>query len=150
MSSRLGNWFLNLTILIALGIAGALGYAFFQRTTMPEPDPRRLDNPTELLGDIIQVEVLNACGLPGAARDVMEKMRDLGFDVVEVGNHSRQDLVETRIVDRVGNLDAARQVALALGLPEDRISEDIRADYFLDVSILVGSDYSSLPAFVNQ
>ena len=144
MTTRINNWALNLGILFTLVIAATLFYAFFVRVTTATPDPHRLVNPGNLLGDIIQVEVLNGSGEDGLARQMMEYLRDMGFDVVSTGNYPDGILEKTVIKDRIGNLDASQQVALAVGLPASSISEDINADYFLDATIIVGKDFDSI------
>ncbi|NQV73699.1 LytR C-terminal domain-containing protein [bacterium] len=144
MTTRINNWALNIGIAFTLVIAAALFYAFFVRVTTATPDPHRLDNPGNLLGDIIQVEVLNGSGEDGLARQMMEYLREMGFDVVSTGNYQDGVLEKTVIKDRIGNLDASEQVALAVGLPTSRISEDINADYFLDATIVVGKDFNSI------
>jgi hypothetical protein len=68
----------------------------------------------------------------------------MGFDVVSTGNYPEGILEKSVIKDRIGNLDASEQVALAVGLPTSRISEDINADYFLDATIVVGKDFDSI------
>ena len=144
MTTRINNWALNIGIAFTLVIAAALFYAFFVRVTTATPDPHRLDNPGNLLGDIIQVEVLHGSGKDGLAREMMEYLRDMGFDVVSTGNYPEGILEKSVIKDRIGNLDASEQVALAVGLPTSRISEDINADYFLDATIVVGKDFDSI------
>jgi len=149
--SRFNNWLLNAGILVVLGIALVLIYAFFIRVTTATPDPYRLDNPGNLLGDIIQVQVLNATEQNGLAQEMMEYLREQGFDVVETGNHPGGILEKSVIQDRVGNLDAAEQVALAVGLPASMISQDIKPEYFLDATLILGMDYNMLkPWYVDQ
>lgn len=134
--------------LIVLGslvvvLLGALGFRYF----LPHNDPRRETITTPLVGDIIQVEVRNACGVDGLAGNVTAYLRDRGFDVVEFGNHTTTDLPQSLIIDRVGDLASARKVARVLGLPEDRVRQDIQPDYYLDASVLIGKDYPHLAPF---
>jgi hypothetical protein len=135
---------LNVGVLVAFGVAVVLAYAFFMRVTTATPDPHRLDNPGNLLGDIIQVQVLNATTENGLAQQMMEYLRGEGFDVVETGNYTSGILEKSVIQDRVGNLDAAEQVALAVGLPPTRITQDIKPEYFLDATIIIGMDFETL------
>ena len=121
-----------------------MAYAFFKRVTTATPDPHRLDNPGNLLGDIIQVQVLNGTNENGLAQLMMEFLRAEGFDVVETGNYPGGILEKSMIQDLVGNLDAAEQVALAVGLPASRITQDIKPEYFLDATIVVGLDFKTL------
>lgn len=146
---RAGNLFFNV-LLAGLGVVVlVLLYAFVARSFVPPPDPTRTENPAELVGTIIQVEVRNGCGVPGLAEDMTHFLRQQGFDVVEVGNYHTFDQERTIVVDRVGDLASAQKVAAALGLAEDRVVQEIRQDYFLDASVVIGKDYASLPPFTN-
>ena len=127
-----------------------LVYAFFNRVGSPRPDATRVFNPDGLLGDIIQVEVRNGNGVSGLARRMTTFLRSYGFDVVEQGDHTSFDQEETIIFDRIGNLDAAKQVALALGIPVIEVQQDIRLDYYLDVSVIIGMDYKSVMPFLED
>lgn len=149
MTHRLSNSFLNTGLVVAALVAAALVWALYARMTVERPDPRRLDDTGRASGDYIQVEVFNGCGQEGVAKDVRDHFVGLGFDVVGVDNYSRMDVAETMVVDRAGNLEAARQVALALGVPESRIVQDIRPDYFLDVMVVIGLDYTELAPFTS-
>ena len=147
---RAGNVLLNL-VLVGLGLAAlVLVYALVTRSLSAPADPSRDANPTELVGDIIQVEVRNGCGVAGVAETVMHYLRRKGFDVVMVGNHTSFDQAQTRVVDRVGNPEAAQKVAAALGLPADRVEEEVQLDYYLDASVIIGQDYASLPPFAED
>ncbi|NNF03093.1 MAG: LytR C-terminal domain-containing protein [Rhodothermales bacterium] len=148
MASRFGNLFLNVGLALAAVIAVVLLYALIDGAGSGRPDPRRQANPDSLLGRIIQVEVLNGCNVSGVAGDMTQHLRDLGFDVVYTGNHTRQDLQETVVIDRTGNMDAAREVAEALGLSEDRVKSEVDADLYLDATVILGLDYRSVEPFI--
>ena len=77
----------------------------------------------------------------------MAYLRDKGFDVVDVGNHTNFDVEHTQVIDRVGDLESARRVAQALGVEEEHVRQDINTDLYLDASVLVGHDYETLPPF---
>ncbi len=150
MSTPRAGWanvFFNL-MLGGLGLVVlVLLYALVTRGVEP---PAASAPPAEAAGppgDIIQVEVRNGCGVSGLAEEMTRFLRQQGFDVVEVGNYTSFNQPTTRVVDRVGNLEAARRVAAALGLAEDRVEQQIRPDYFLDASVIIGQDYATLPLF---
>ena len=136
-------------VIIVLGVFTVLlAYSFVNRVGSPRPDAGRVFNPDSLLGDIIQVEVRNGNGVSGLAAQMTEYLRSYGFDVVEQGDHSSFDQEETVIFDRIGNMDAAKQVALALGIAESEIVEEVRPDFYLDVSVIIGLDYESIMPFI--
>ncbi|MEM6647167.1 MAG: LytR C-terminal domain-containing protein [Bacteroidota bacterium] len=136
-----------ISILVVGSLVLVLGYALVAQIMRPSADPYREANPTGLVGDIIQVEVRNGCGVSGIADVTRSFLRDGGFDVVEVGNYNRFDVGTSYVVDRVGDLEAARKVANALGISETHVRQEIRADYFLDASIVLGADYGTLVPF---
>jgi hypothetical protein len=146
----IANGLLNVALAVLGLVMIVLLYALVTRSFLPRADATREGNPGQLVGDIIQVEVRNGCGAPGIAGEVTRFLRRRGFDVVEVGDHTSFDEAQTRVVDRVGDPAAARKVAAALGLPEDRIVQDIRPDYYLDASIILGRDYPALTPFADE
>jgi hypothetical protein len=89
-----------------------------------------------------QVEVLNAVGIDGLARDATLRLRARGLDVVFFGNAGIDTLTETRVVARRGNTALAREVQEALGVGVVEDAEDPRL--LLDVTVLLGRD--ALPA----
>lgn len=94
----------------------------------------------------IQMDVLNGAGESKLAQRVTDYLRSRGFDVVEMGN-VREELERTLVIDRAGNLQAALQVAQALGIPDDHIIQKIDKNLYLDVSVFIGKDYRTLRPF---
>ncbi len=144
------NSLLNV-VLIALGLAViALLYAFGTRVFAPRADPIREMNSGQLIGDIIQVEIRNGCGISGLANEMTQFLRKKGFDVVEVGDFETFDLEYSVVYDRIGDLESAKKLAGAVGIPEDRVIQEIKEDEYLDASIVIGKDYASLIPYKNQ
>jgi hypothetical protein len=85
-----------------------------------------------------KVEVLNAVGIDGLARDASLRLRARGVDVVFFGNAAIDTLTETRVVARRGNTALAREVRDALGVGVVEDAEDPRL--LLDVTVLLGRD----------
>ncbi len=128
--------FLSILLLILI-------VALFTRIIYPRIVSERTDV-SLLLSEVIQVEVRNGCGIPGLANRFTSVLRQNGFDVVESGNFDTFDVTRSFVIDRSGNLDNARRVARALGLSDDRIIREISPDFYLDATIVIGSDYESL------
>lgn len=148
--SRWGDRFLN-AALLGLGLLTlVLLYALATRTIMPRVDPTREANPSQLVGEILQVEVRNGCGVDGVAGTTTRFLRRQGFDVVEVGDHVRFDEPRSLIIDRVGDLAAARKIARALGIEDDAIVQDLRSDLFLDATVVIGKDFATLKPFLEK
>jgi aspartokinase len=93
----------------------------------------------------IQVEVLNGCGEDGSAQTFTKYLRSKGFDVVSIGNADNFEYQETKIICRTTKKNYAKQVANALGIKKISIEPD--STRFVDVSVIVGKDYSKIKAF---
>ena len=138
-------------VLVVLGISLlALLYALGTRVFAPRVDPVREASSGQLIGDIIQVEIRNGCGVSGLAGEMTQFLRKKGFDVVEVGDFETFEQEYSVVYDRIGDLESARKLAKAVGLPEDRVIQDIKLDEYLDASIVIGKDYATLTPFKNQ
>ena len=147
--ARVKNGLLNAGLLIVgLGVMVLL-YGLATRTLLPSPDPTRPADSAELVGSIIQVEVRNGAGVDHLAAETTHYLRERGFDVVDVGNYTSFQQERSVVIDRVGDPEAARKVAEALGLPADRVQQDIRRQYYLDASVIIGHDYKQLRPFQN-
>lgn len=145
--SRLSNGLLNTALaILGLGVLVLL-YSLVTRTTMQTPDPTRAADSTHLVGEIIQVEVRNGCGIDHLAAQTTQFLRDQGFDVVDVGNYRTFDQQQSLVIDRVGDPASARKVARALGLPQDRVQTDVQRDLFLDATVVIGHDYQTMRPF---
>jgi hypothetical protein len=146
--TRVRNGLLNGALLVlGLGVMLLL-YALVTRTTTSRTDPTRgASAPDQLVGSIIQVEVRNGAGVDEIAARTTRFLRDRGFDVVAIGNHRTFDREQSVVIDRVGDRKAARRVARALGLPADRVRQEIRKDLYLDASVILGRDYRQLRPF---
>lgn len=83
----------------------------------------------------IRVEVLNATSTRGLARRATLFLRDLGYDVVDIGN-ARPGSDSTVVIDRSGHPEWARRIALALGGAQVVSRPD--SSRYLDVTVLVG------------
>ncbi len=145
--SRLGSFLLNVGLVAAGVLALVLVYALATRFFTPETSPIRAANPARLLGDIVQVEVLNGCGEPGVAGRVTQFLRRHDFDVVGSGNYADFEQPHSLVIDRVGNREAALGVAAILGIDEAYVREEPGEGYYLDASVVIGRDYRSLRAF---
>lgn len=87
----------------------------------------------------VTVEVLNAGGVSGVAREATAVLRSAGFDVVSFGNASSFDQVESVVVDRIGDPNPALSVASVLGIRNVRSEPD--SNLYLDISVLLGSQW---------
>lgn len=147
--ARSGGRALNVALLLAVVVACTLLYALATRFGTPRADPLRVENPAGLVGERIQVEVLNGCGVDQLAARARFFLRDRGFDVVGVGNYNESDVRETFVIDRVGDHASAAKVAAVLGLGADRIRAIPNPDSLFDATVVLGADYATLEPFKN-
>jgi len=145
--ARLKNGLLNVGLAVVGLSVMVLLYGLLTRTLSPSPDPRRSSDSSDLVSSIIQVEVRNGAGADHLAAETMNYLRERGFDVVDVGNYKSFQQKRSVVIDRVGNPEAAQKVAQALGLPADRVRQEIRRQYYLDASVIIGEDYKQLRPF---
>lgn len=119
-------------------------FGLFTRIVYPRIQNQRAEAKPQLIGDIIQLEVLNGCGVSGLANRFTSTLRKNGFDVVETGNFDNFDMQETIIISRTYNTDNAKRVAQALGIDAQNILIEASDNFYLDATIVIGSDYNSL------
>jgi len=96
---------------------------------------------------VLQIEVLNGCGVPGIASQFTDFLRERGFDVVKTDNYELFNVPNTVVVDRRGILKNSIRIAEALGLGEDRVVQEANEAYLIDASVVLGSDYRQLEAW---
>lgn len=93
----------------------------------------------------IKVQVLNGCGVGGIAGRTAKWLKKNGYDVKDVGNADRQDYRQSKIIDRSGNLTAARELASLLGIPESRIKRlALMPKSKYDLTLIIGKDHGRL------
>ena len=97
-----------------------------------------------LVSNVIQLEVLNGCGVPGIATRFTDSLRGYGFDVVETGNFDHFNVEKSFVISRGGQMENALRVAKAIGIPEQNVIREASPDFFLDVTLIIGSDFESL------
>ncbi|MDZ7658876.1 LytR C-terminal domain-containing protein [Fodinibius sp.] len=143
-NSETNSFALNATIGFLSLLLAILIFGLFTRIIYPRIENQRATNNPELIGDIIQLEVLNGCGVPGLANDFTSALRKNGFDVVETGNFKNFDMQNTVVIARTFSTDNAKRVADALGIAEEHVFIEASEDFYLDATVVIGSDYKSL------
>jgi hypothetical protein len=143
-NSETNSFALNATIGFLSLLLAILIFGLFTRIIYPRIENQRATNNAELIGDIIQLEVLNGCGVPGLANDFTSALRKNGFDVVETGNFKNFDMQNTVVIARTFNAKNAKRVADALGIAEEHVFIEASEDFYLDATVVIGSDYKSL------
>ena len=86
--------------------------------------------------------MLNGVGTAGAAKQVADRLRRLGFDVVYAGNAASFDVEVSHLIDRSGRSDAVHTVAISAGV--DSLAVDLNPELHLDATLVLGADWQAL------
>ncbi|HEX8694887.1 MAG TPA: LytR C-terminal domain-containing protein [Longimicrobium sp.] len=135
---RLKTVGLFLTLLAVAALVGSAAWAFFGRRAGAGRGAAPSVSAPAPVGRV-RVEVLNASGRPGLAREATRILRDRGFDVVSFGNARGFGPDTSQVLDRVGRMDAARQVADALAIRRVLARPD--SNLYLDATVVLGRDW---------
>lgn len=129
----------------SIGIVGLLAIVANMRWQQQET---LKPTPQQTFQDI-RIEILNGCGKDGIAKQLGTKLRAQGFDVMTLGNANNYAFSETLVIDRVGKMHYAKQVASILGT--QNLIQQITPDPFRleEVTVIVGRDYAHLPILKN-
>ncbi len=132
---------LNVTVAILVVVL-----IFFFAKRMFFSPPVDSEVPESIGEESIRLQILNACGVKGLAARTAEYLKARGFDPVEIGNSD--DIRElSEVVDRVGDMQSARQVAYAVGVPDSLISVEVDSNLYVRTTVVIGKNYKELKPF---
>ena len=143
------NVFYNILIFILVILIVYLSYSAYMKIVKGSERVDEHKN-SQVAAEIIQMDVLNGCGVSGVADRYTDFLRAKGFDVVEIGNYSSFNVDETFVIDRIGNKANALKVAAALGIENVKVIQQLNENYFLDVSLVIGKDYYKLKPMIGD
>ncbi|HEU4453154.1 MAG TPA: LytR C-terminal domain-containing protein [Longimicrobium sp.] len=148
--SRLQTVGLFLTLLAVAALIGSLAWGLLGGGGSSSPRSERAEEDAPPAASVpaptgrVRVEVLNASGRPGLAREGTRVLRDRGFDVVSFGNAEGFSPDTSLVLDRTGRIETARQVADAVGIR--RVHSRPDANLYLDATVVLGRDWRSAPS----
>jgi hypothetical protein len=131
-------------VVVLLILLAVLVAAIFLGKYRTLPSNDRIPAPPEsghTIPSIGRIQILNGCGVDGAANKVGDFLRAKGFDVKNKGNAPTSNYPFTLIVSRKKDMAIARQVAGALGVESDKAVLMRNGDETYDVTVFVGPDY---------
>lgn len=143
------KYFINSILVILCIVTIFLSLSFVLRVNTNPIDakiPESTDSNS--FGNIIQINILNATNQANLASEAQRYFRNLGFDVLEIGNHSEK-LDKSIVIDRLGDKISAYKIAYCLGLERESIKTDIDSSLYLRTTIIIGEDYPILKPFSN-
>ena len=141
-SEKNTNLFFTIASVILTVFAVFLLYSILDKTGIINSTDNKNIKPQNVQ-QLIQVEVLNGCGVTGIGDGLTDVLRSKGIDVVKTGNYRSFDVDNTFIVDRTGKIETAERVADSLNLDKRFIITEKNKSLFLDLTIVIGKDYKN-------
>ncbi len=146
LKSSTVNILLNTVIFFLFAVVVYMSYSIYIK--LSDKDTAKLPEVLPAASEIIQIEVLNGCGVSGVADRVTDYLRNKNFDVVYSDNYNSFDVDQTLFIDRTGNLANAKKVAGSLGnIRPENVYTTIYESDLLDVRVIIGKDYVKLNPF---
>jgi hypothetical protein len=128
----------NLLTLII--VSAILGISIFIGTEVKTgPDLKQDKKKTVSVPYIGRIEVLNGCGIEGAAGKVAAYLRSTNFDIKSVGNAQTWNYPFTMVISRTLDTTVASQVASSLNT--DKMIVIRNNDKMHDVTVIIGPDF---------
>jgi hypothetical protein len=106
--------------------------------TMPPPPPMAAGL-RENVPHIGSIQVLNGCGMEGAATRMAEFLRARNFDVKDIGNASSWNHQSTMIISRSANMSLANEIERVLRTGKVVMIRNNEQLY--DVTVITGPDF---------
>ncbi len=150
------NWksgLIKMAVVIFVIVDLFLIYSFAQQCSGPVATIEPAAEPAQPVETkVLQVEVLNGCGVSGIAAKFTDFLRDAGFDVVKTDNYlelgqPKFDFDRSVVIDRRGDIKNAQTVAAALGIPVSEALSEPNDAYLVDVTVVLGYDYKQVDAW---
>jgi hypothetical protein len=96
----------------------------------------------ETRGDIVvSLEILNGTPSAGLASRTAQVFKSYGYSISSVGNADRSDYEQTVVIDRKGNMNAARKAAELIQCENIHTDPGANPDEAVDVLIILGRDF---------
>jgi hypothetical protein len=131
----------NISILILL--AASIVILIFIGTMITEEPQRELvkkvSPKTQNVPHLGSIELLNGCGVDGAALEVANYLRSKSFDVKNIGNAPEWNYTNTLVISRTKDTTMASKVAAVL--KTQKMTLIINNNTLYDVTVFIGSDY---------
>ena len=137
-----GNSLIQFLIVMVLVVDLVLVFFVIRQCSKPVAIVEEKEPPQE--ERILQVEVLNGCGVSGVANKFTDHLRASGFDVVKTDNYESFNVLRTVVIDRRGNMENATRVAESMGLSEERVLQEVHEAYLIDATVILGKDFRQL------
>ena len=143
----------SLRILIILFIIVDVALVFFaiRQCSSPVQDVGQSEIKQE--DRILQIEVLNGCGVDGVADKFTRFLRSNDLDVVKTDNFETMpgepnyNVQQTVVMERQGNIENGIRIAGILGLGPGRVLQEVNETYLIDATVIIGKDFRQLTSW---
>lgn len=105
-----------------------------------QPPGRSTVTPSPRTG-VVKVEILNDCGIKGAADLVARAVRRPGVEIIFVGNTTRFRYRPTGVQSSVGVPVVLQEILEEMGIPESAVERTPAGRRKAEVTFIVGRDY---------
>ena len=129
------NFLILLVFCVSVGVLIFIGDSI-SGESVKQPDDTSPPSTVPHLGSI---ELLNGCGVDGAAQEVASYLRAHSFDVKSIGNAPTFNYSNTLVASRTNDTTMAAKVAAVLKTDKIAIIQNDQNLY--DVTFFIGSDY---------
>ncbi|MBN2187899.1 MAG: LytR C-terminal domain-containing protein [Chitinispirillaceae bacterium] len=130
-------------IFISALVIGIIRSPDWHKTRLPpaavKSDPSLQEQIAARVPSIGRIQVLNGCGIDGAADQMTDFLRKNRFNVANTGNASSWNYRFTLVISHVKDMTIARQIAATLST--DRIVLMRKEGHAYDVTVILGSDF---------
>jgi hypothetical protein len=131
----MGNFLTLVFVTTILGISMFIGSSLDNTPAVTH----RKHTATVNIPHIGRVQILNGCGIDGAAGKVADFLRSNNFDIKSIGNAETWNYPSTMVISRTLDTTVACQVAKALKTKNMVIIRN--NDNLHDVTVLIGPDF---------
>ena len=156
LKKNIVNYSLNIAIIIIAALCLYLAYSLIMNSSGAgsrgdlkegkDTTQKKITNQPNLS---IQVDLLNATGENRIAARFRDYLKQKGYDVVDMGNY-KVEVPKTMVVDKFGDYNKSKRVAEALGVSTRNIVTQLDKSKYIDVSVIIGKDYSELKPFTEK
>lgn len=154
MKNNLLNYILNGAIILFIVLVVYFGFSLINNSIKSDKETKEITDTSKSLTNqpnlTIQLDVQNGTNENGVATRFTEYLRKNGVDVVEIGNYKSRDVERTLVIDRSGDKNKSKKVAMTLGVNEKNIIQQMNNSLYLDVTVVIGKDFNELKPFTEK
>lgn len=133
---------LNIAVILLILFNGMQLYGIFSGHSPSVGTAVKKENDTTHVP--LQINILNGCGVSGVGNTMTKYCRQMGYDVVEMGNYKKFDVEHSLVIDRSGKATEAQQLASLLGIEKKNVVQQFNNDQMVSASVVIGKDFKSL------